>query len=68
MANWLTSQALSGPKVSPARLTTPASPLLLPRAGRRLALAPRAVAASERSIYEAIQQNKEFPPETTVGG
>jgi hypothetical protein len=24
------------------------------------------VAASERSIYEAIQQNKEFPPETTV--
>lgn len=35
-------------------------------AGRRLGVTTRAVAASERSVYEAIQQNSEFPPETTV--
>ncbi|KAL4860240.1 Agmatine deiminase [Chlorella vulgaris] len=41
------------------------TPSSKPRQGRRLGVTTRAVAASERSVYEAIQQNSEFPPETT---
>lgn len=42
------------------------APLLMPAPAGRRTQAVRAVAAPEQSVYDAIKQNSEFPPETAV--